>query len=75
MFGRAKTAPTHYPRIPFHGLRTAQLLSSAIVGSIMLYFLYNLRHDHWPLPWTFIVVSMHCIAAFPLSYLPGLSTR
>ena len=53
---RAKTAPSHYPRVLFHGLRTGQLVSSLIVGGIMSYFMYHLQHDRWKLPWTFIFV-------------------
>ncbi|OQO13247.1 hypothetical protein B0A48_01475 [Cryoendolithus antarcticus] len=64
--GGAKTAPSVYPRIPFHGLRAVQLLSSVIVGGIMSYFMYHLTHDHWPTPWTFIFLmasSLFSIAA------------
>ncbi|KAK5680092.1 hypothetical protein LTS10_008042 [Elasticomyces elasticus] len=50
----AKTAPSHYPRVVFHGLRTAQLLASLIVGGIMSFFIWHLTHDHWSTPWTFI---------------------
>ncbi|KAF1981977.1 hypothetical protein K402DRAFT_215927 [Aulographum hederae CBS 113979] len=53
---RHKTAPTHYPFLLFHGLRSAQLLSSVVVGSIMCYFIYHLKAGRWPLPWTFIVL-------------------
>jgi len=55
-FGRrgAKVAPSTYPKIPFHGLRALQLLSSLVVGSIMYYFIYHLSRDHWNIPWTFI---------------------
>jgi len=55
--GRAKTAPSHYPRIPFHLLRFAQLVSSLIVGAIMLFFIWHLTHDHWSTPWTFVVLT------------------
>jgi hypothetical protein len=55
--GRTKVAPSVYPRIPFHGLRFLQLLSSIIVGSIMSFFMYHLTHDHWRTPWTFVLVS------------------
>lgn len=48
--------PTHYPRLPFHGIRGAQLLSSIVVASIMFYFLKELAHDHYKLPWTFILL-------------------
>jgi len=51
---RAKTAPSHYPRVPFHGIRFFQLISSLIVGAIMLFFIWHLTHDHWRTPWTFI---------------------
>ena len=53
---RAKTAPSHYPRIPFHGIRCAQLISSLIVGAIMSFFIWHLVHDKWSTPWTFIWV-------------------
>lgn len=55
-FRKAKTPPTQYPRILFHGLRSAQLISSMIVGSIMCYFIYHLNHDHRRIPWTFILL-------------------
>jgi hypothetical protein len=50
----AKTAPSHYPRIPFHLFRFFQLISSIIVAGIMAYFTWHLRHDHYDEPWTFI---------------------
>ena len=54
--GRAKTAPSHYPRLLFHLIRTFQLVSSLIVGAIMCFFVWHLTHDHWNTPWTFIWV-------------------
>ncbi|GAB7349378.1 hypothetical protein MBLNU459_g8503t1 [Dothideomycetes sp. NU459] len=67
-FSRPRTAPSGYEkvRVPFHLIRTAQLVSSMIVGAIMLYFIWHLTHDHWATPWTFIVlaaVSLLTIAA------------
>ena len=50
----AKTAPSQYPRIPFHLFRTFQLIASLIVAGIMAYFTYHLRHDNYDEPWTFI---------------------
>jgi hypothetical protein len=35
--------PSPYPRFLFHGLRSAQLLSSVVVSGIMCYFMYYLR--------------------------------
>ena len=35
--------PSPYPRVPFHALRAAQLLSSIVVSGIMCYFMYYLR--------------------------------
>lgn len=59
-FGKrgTKVAPHTYPKLPFHGLRALQLLSSLVVGSIMVYFIYYLSHDHWNIPWTFIFVRL-----------------
>ncbi|SMQ49685.1 unnamed protein product [Zymoseptoria tritici ST99CH_3D7] len=51
---KAKTAPSHYPRLPFHGLRSAQLLASLVVGAVMCYYIYNLRREDYAVPWTFI---------------------
>ncbi|KAK0783893.1 hypothetical protein LTS16_002800 [Friedmanniomyces endolithicus] len=62
----AKMAPSHYPRLVFHGLRTFQLVSSVIVGGIMSFFIWHLTHDHWSTPWTFIWLtsaSLFSIAA------------
>ena len=56
-FRKERVKPTHYPRLPFHSIRSAQLLSSTIVASIMFYFLKELSHENYTLPWTFILVS------------------
>lgn len=53
---RAKTAPSHYPRVVFHTVRFFQLLSSLVVGGIMCFFIWHLTHDDWATPWTFIWV-------------------
>jgi hypothetical protein len=55
-FKRDRVKPTNYPRIPFHIIRSAQLLSSTIVSCIMFYFMGELGRDHYSLPWTFILV-------------------
>ncbi|KAF2472337.1 uncharacterized protein BDR25DRAFT_302579 [Lindgomyces ingoldianus] len=51
-----RVKPTHYPVLPFHILRTAQLVSSIVVASVMSYFLWELKHDHYRLPWTFLLL-------------------
>lgn len=60
---RAKTAPSHYPRFLFHGIRTVQLISSLVVGAIMSYFMWHLTHDHWQTPWTFIFLMAASLAS------------
>jgi len=40
--------PSPYPRFLFHGLRSAQLLSSLVVSGIMGYFMYHLRMCCFP---------------------------
>jgi hypothetical protein len=57
-FRRDRVRPTHYPKLPFHIIRSAQLLSSTIVSCIMFYFLSELAKDHFRLPWTFILVRL-----------------
>jgi hypothetical protein len=58
VFGKSttKVAPSKYPKLLFHGLRSAQMLASLVVGAIMFYFIYHLNHDHRNTPWTFIFV-------------------
>lgn len=55
-FKRDRTKPTAYPFLPFHLIRSAQLVSSLIVASIMAYFLRELSANNYSLPWTFILV-------------------
>lgn len=52
----ARVKPTPYPFLPFHLLRTFQLLSSLVVAAIMSYFLRELSAKNYSLPWTFILV-------------------
>ncbi|KAF2242212.1 hypothetical protein BU26DRAFT_524402 [Trematosphaeria pertusa] len=56
MARKDRVKPTHYPVLPFHAIRCAQLVSSIIVASIMSYFMWELQHDNYGLPWTFILV-------------------
>ncbi|PNS14948.1 hypothetical protein CAC42_2177 [Sphaceloma murrayae] len=57
-FTRTRTAPTGYEKVRmlFHGIRCIQLLSSIIVGSILIWFAWWLTHDRLGLPWTFIIL-------------------
>ena len=55
-FKKDRVKPTAYPFLPFHALRSAQLVSSLIVASIMTYFLRELSANNYSLPWTFILV-------------------
>ncbi|KAG8629041.1 hypothetical protein KVT40_002906 [Elsinoe batatas] len=57
-FTRTRTAPTGYEkvRVLFHGIRFLQLLSSLVVGSILIFFAWWLIHDRFKLPWTFIIL-------------------
>ncbi|KAI4676961.1 uncharacterized protein J4E84_009261 [Alternaria hordeiaustralica] len=77
---KTRVKPTAYPFLPFHTIRCAQLLSSLVVASIMFYFLRELAHDGYRLPWTFILlmtVSLLTLAALTttivLHFRHGLS--
>jgi len=54
---KTKKPPSRYPALPFHLIRFTQLLSSLIVSAIMLYFIYHLKHEHFTVPWTFLVLT------------------
>ncbi|KAF2117064.1 hypothetical protein BDV96DRAFT_489979 [Lophiotrema nucula] len=56
MLRKDRVKPTHYPILPFHFLRCAQLASSIIVAGVMSYFLRELQQDHYRLPWTFLLL-------------------
>lgn len=48
--------PSFYPPFAFHLVRTGQLLSSAIVLSILSFFIHYLHLEKFSVPWTFILV-------------------
>ncbi|KAI9769114.1 MAG: hypothetical protein M1840_004465 [Geoglossum simile] len=54
---KTKKPPSRYPALSFHFIRFTQLLSSLVVSAIMLYFIYHLRHEHFKVPWTFLVLT------------------
>ncbi|ORY17432.1 hypothetical protein BCR34DRAFT_37955 [Clohesyomyces aquaticus] len=51
-----RVKPTHYPFLPFHILRSAQLVSALVVAGVMGYFLSELHRDHYRYPWTFLLL-------------------
>lgn len=51
-----RVKPTAYPFLPFHLARSAQLISSLVVAGIISYFLYELAHNGYRLPWTFMLL-------------------
>ncbi|CAE7212775.1 hypothetical protein P3342_012435 [Pyrenophora teres f. teres] len=53
---RNRVKPTAYPSLPFHSIRTCQLLSAIVVSGILFYFLRELAHGEYHLPWTFILL-------------------
>lgn len=61
MAPETRAKPSVYPPLPFHVVRSAQLISSLIVGGIMAYFLKELQHDHYRLPWTFVLLLCTCL--------------
>ncbi|KAF2149555.1 hypothetical protein K461DRAFT_48460 [Myriangium duriaei CBS 260.36] len=84
LFARNRTAPTGYEkvRLLFHGIRTIQLISSIIVGSIVSFFLWWLIHDHIGVPWTFAILvfssflTVICLTTtIAFHCLTGLSPR
>ncbi|KAH7018690.1 hypothetical protein B0J12DRAFT_415604 [Macrophomina phaseolina] len=65
---RSKVQPTHYPRIPFHLLRSAQLLAAAVVTCVLVFFVDQLHHDGYPIPWTFLLLlAVSVLTVFFLS--------
>jgi hypothetical protein len=67
-FKKDRMKPTAYPFLLFHALRSAQLVASLIVASIMTYFLRELSANNYSLPWTFILVRH---ASNPMSSTPA----
>ena len=53
---RFSKQPSHYPPLAFHLLRLAQLVSTLIVSSVLVFFCHHLHVEKIYLPWTFIVV-------------------
>lgn len=84
MFARSRTAPTGYEkvRLLFHAIRSVQLVSSIVVGSIVCFFLWWLVHDHFSAPWTFVLLTLTsfltviCLTATIIFHcLTGLSPK
>ncbi|KAH7119618.1 hypothetical protein B0J11DRAFT_64562 [Dendryphion nanum] len=66
MFTRraARTKPTAYPFLPFHAIRTVQLVSALVVSVVMGYFLSELSRDNYPFPWTFLLLLAVSVLTF-----------
>ncbi|OJD36651.1 marvel domain-containing protein 2 [Diplodia corticola] len=52
----SRVQPTHYPRITFHSLRSAQLLAAAVVTCVLAFFVDQLHRDGYSIPWTFLLL-------------------
>ncbi|RMZ86915.1 hypothetical protein DV736_g5861, partial [Chaetothyriales sp. CBS 134916] len=48
--------PSPYPLVPFYSIRALSLISSVIVSGIIGWFWYQLRHDDFKIPWTFLLI-------------------
>lgn len=57
-----KPAP-EYPPVPYHTIRIVTFTSASIVTAILIYFCYQLKHDNFKLPWTFLVVLAGTVPA------------
>jgi len=60
-FKRAKTAPSPYPKLAFHGIRIGQALASLVVSAIMFYFIWHLKDEDYAAPktfWTLLAASL-----------------
>jgi len=51
-----QSKPSPYSPIAFHGVRAMLFISAAIVSGILSWFFYQLKHDGFKLPWTFLVM-------------------
>ena len=67
-FSRTSRKPSPYPTLPFHLLKTSQLLAAFIVGAILSFFVDHLRDEGYGIPWTFLFVR-----PAPISVLEALS--
>lgn len=70
MSTKVKRMPSHYPPLPFHGIRAISFISASIVVGILVYFIIQLKVDSFKIPWTFLVVSS--VVARHLQTLTGL---
>lgn len=71
--GKNRVQPTAYPRVPFHMIRSAQMVSSAVVVAVMAYFIGQLAWDGFYVPWTFMVVSLLIFLGMWIGYFFSVS--
>ncbi|RMZ82065.1 hypothetical protein DV737_g2201, partial [Chaetothyriales sp. CBS 132003] len=50
------STPSPYPPVSFHSIRALSFISSIIVSGIVGWFWYQLRHDDFKIPWTFLLI-------------------
>ncbi|ORY18718.1 hypothetical protein BCR34DRAFT_595947 [Clohesyomyces aquaticus] len=62
MARKISNEPTAYPKAVFHAARLCQLVASAIVAGEMFYFIYQLKHGGYRIPWMFFF--LHAAALF-----------
>jgi len=53
-----KNQPTAYPKGAFYLIRFCQLLAAMIVAGEMFYFIWQLKHGGYRVPWMFFFVSI-----------------
>lgn len=56
---------SQFPRAPFLVVRLLQFISACVVLGINGYFIYNLVHDHYSVPWEFTLLDI--VVRLPLS--------
>ncbi|KAF2464852.1 uncharacterized protein BDR25DRAFT_318847 [Lindgomyces ingoldianus] len=64
MARKIKTQPTSYPKGAFYIARVCQAVASLIVAGEMFYFVYQLKHGGFRVPWMFFF--LHAAALYTL---------
>lgn len=48
--------PSQYPPLAFHSIRLGQWISSLYVAIVIFFFIHHLHKEHFPVPWTFLLL-------------------